>query len=34
VPPGGDQSVQCGNGDLGGTGEDELHGWVRASRAG
>lgn len=34
VPPGGDQGVQSGNGDLGGTCEDELHGWRLASRAG
>ena len=33
VPPGGDQGVQSGNGDLGGTCEDELHGRESASRA-
>ena len=34
VPRGSDQGVQGGNGDLGGTSEDEPHGWVTASRAG
>ncbi|GAB2937838.1 hypothetical protein GCM10027028_43250 [Streptomyces sundarbansensis] len=30
---GGDQGVQGGDGDFGGAGEDELHGWLTASRA-
>ncbi|GGU91805.1 hypothetical protein GCM10010498_58580 [Streptomyces cavourensis] len=30
---GGDQGVQGGDGNLGGAGEDELHGWLTASRA-
>lgn len=34
VPVGGDQGVQGGYGYLGGACEDELHGWLTASRAG
>ncbi len=33
VAVGGDQGVQGGDGDFGGAGEDELHGWLTASRA-